>query len=350
MTLLVPNDGNWIEVDSSSCLTIDPTTVSIASMAPTDNVYLYHDFGGSTFGNITVQATLNHTSGVSSYAYFLGMSNTLGNNNDLDVATDGIVVEIFRGLGSSIWKITEHVGSSSSAATTALAGATNWYYTFDRTGTTATLTVRATSHTGSVQGSPVTLTVPSTGYRYLYLGQSVGVATGSTISYTMRDIDSTAYPPTIDPTYTINLTTQTYFITPKEITYELSFVGTYNLYLVTQTYIISCKTILLDAFELTTQTYAITTYPIEFERTLVIQLEPALTNLLITTGSLTLIVNPPALSLSVTEILITPGTISLLEGYVIHLATQSFTINTKPLTLTDNQDSLIDEYYSIAGA
>ena len=167
-------------------------------MVSNSDAYLYRDDGVDAHGNFFLQAVLIPTSfsGLG-FWYPFGYSNTLGNQADLNTADDGILVQIQNSNASTFTlQINDLASSTTSSDSTALSVGTYYYLTFQRSGSTATLTIRTFSHTGTVVDT-LTHTVSTDEYRYSYLGQSNGsLLTGST-TYTLSavDVSSGSYIP-----------------------------------------------------------------------------------------------------------------------------------------------------------
>jgi hypothetical protein len=179
------------------------TTVTVTDMAGADSAWLLRDYGAGAIGDFSIAATFN----VSDVDPLLNMlcpfaaANSQGDNDTLVDDEDGIAVRLTNWTSDRYsLRIANMEGDTTSSSSSYLDADTDYFLTFDRTGTTGTLTIRTGSHAGSVVDT-LTLTVPATLYRYFYLTQSSAssgnVPTAET-SYTMTDITATGLDLVID--------------------------------------------------------------------------------------------------------------------------------------------------------
>lgn len=165
-------------------------TVTMTAIQSGHEAYIYKDFGVSYFGDFTVKGIFNISSAGTAGTIPFGISNTIGDDDAMNTANDGLSVLSLTVIGNITMVSQNHPSTTQSSSISGVSVGTDVYLTFDRTSTTLTLTAETGSYGGTLVGSE-TLTVPTTAYRYLYIGQSRGTAGTATTTYTLRDIDLT---------------------------------------------------------------------------------------------------------------------------------------------------------------
>ena len=215
-------------VDSAAISTTS-TSVTFTNIGGADDAYIYKDIGAGLIGDFTIQATLNvdSISGLGGFMY-LGVSDTVGNAGDMDTANNGLVFFASAFIGQITSSLIEYEVPANSVDLAAAADDTNWYVTFSRSGATATLTIRDTSHTGTVLDSQTCTVGGASSWRYLYLGMTRETG-GGTQTWTLSDITEDI---TAGNDYVITCDTQAYLLEAFDAAINTGFqadAGTYAI-------------------------------------------------------------------------------------------------------------------------
>ena len=187
---------------NSSVIATSSTTVTVTSIQNGHEAYLSKDYGAGEIGDFELLLTFNVSADSGTPIYYpIGVSNTVGDFADLDTANDGIVVYANTLFGSTFLRIMDLDSSTNSSLADPLSSSTDYFLTFERSASTATLTIRTGSHSGTVVDT-LTHTVSTDLFRYNFLSQSSGTSGTSTASYTLDDIDfDIGTPPIVEYTH-----------------------------------------------------------------------------------------------------------------------------------------------------
>jgi hypothetical protein len=374
---IVPND-DYTAVVNSGTITPGATSVSF-SVASANDCYIYRDMGSGNIGDFELQFThhVSASSGIST-AMVCAVADTLGNMGAMDTANEGIAIRSVSAFGTGVfYQIQNYAGATAGTTETVAAQSTNWYVTVSRVSSTLTVTVRSGSHGGTELDS-ASLTVPTTGYRYLYIGGSQGSGAGST-AWSFADGTEDISDP-LTPDYTLNADTATFNLTGIDVALTVAEPD-YTLTASPRTYILTGIAADLTYTEfvpptLTADTgqfiltrndakigtpvnaepgaFAITAQSLTFLVThkLNAENEPATDlfdlggNFLLGTPNAALEVNPAVLPVTAGEFALTGNAAILGRGKQSDFVTRQFTLTGNPITLTAGGSMTIPIYYT----
>lgn len=178
---MVQDLTTYTEVDSNSDLTISTSTVDFALMQRDADAHLSYDFGAGYFEDFSIDFEYEITFSQSDSLAFIGLGNVAGHFQDLLDDASGIVC----GLDNSAFNLRLYVQSiGSSTDTDNLGGSTEplTYATFERVGTTLTLTAYSDANR-TIQIGQAQVTSVETSFRYFMAVMNRG-STSETASIT----------------------------------------------------------------------------------------------------------------------------------------------------------------------
>ena len=186
----------WIVSGPSGGAVAGFDDATLTGISPDTDTWVWKDFGVNNIGNFTFRGVINVssvTTGIGVIVGMFGVGNINGTKQDFIDAGTGVMATMFvTNLGSSVnWKIRddELVASSSDSGSESFTVPVDWYVTFNRTGTTATLDIRTGSHGGTLEQN-LSFTVNDTGYRYAHIfqGNDSGTATPD-LDYSVSNVE-----------------------------------------------------------------------------------------------------------------------------------------------------------------
>lgn len=166
---------------------ITASAVTLTNLAQSDIAWLAKDLGVDSIGDFEHRFEVTRTAGDSVLVVW-GIGNTLGTYQDRLDVSDGFSIAVST---SNRFFLFDHTDASNDGPYTG-SGSTKYYVTVIRSGTTLTATIRTGSHAGTTVDT-LTLTVPTTAYRYLYAYASRDAASAATSSDLIENLsDETA--------------------------------------------------------------------------------------------------------------------------------------------------------------
>jgi hypothetical protein len=157
--------GNWTEVDADGDITVTSNTITVDTLRRDADSYVYGDYGADHFNDF------KHTLGakvvvgdISGVVGLWGIGNTPQSGRQADLAGDGFNVEF---LSGAVYRVYLNDWTTPASVFCDITINTDYWFIISRRG--ATLTCHIYSDSGfSTLVNSLSLTVPTTAYRYVY--------------------------------------------------------------------------------------------------------------------------------------------------------------------------------------
>jgi len=193
-------ETDYTEKDEAADISASTGTITVTSANSRGNYWaFYKDFGASYFGTslhiqFVLNATVMNNIGHATAMVLSGPTLPTGTQEvyDLFGANDEFVkVYMYDASGTrTIRLLIVEDGSGTEDTSSTVSLSTDYYCDYVRSGQTHTLTIRTGSHTGTVFDTLVaTETSYTTSYRMCWGVTSWDTGSGSTVSYTVKDMD-----------------------------------------------------------------------------------------------------------------------------------------------------------------